>query len=100
MRSLFIAAAMVVTAMGGAAVAMSVTDFLLDADDLKGQTVSVSGLAVCMGADLCFLYQGITNLGQSATFDPKGLSRDVRKYLLECTAFLHWCRVPTSRCTE
>jgi hypothetical protein len=89
-----------VTAMGGAAVAMSVTDFLLDADDLKGQTVSVSGLAVCMGADLCFLYQGITNLGQSATFDPKGLSRDVRKYLLECTAFLHWCRVPTSRCTE
>jgi hypothetical protein len=47
-RSLFIAAAMV-TAMGGAAVAMSVTDFLLDADDLKGQTVSVSGLAVCMG---------------------------------------------------
>ena len=36
MRNLFIAAAMV-TAMNGAATAMSVTDFLLDADGLEGQ---------------------------------------------------------------
>jgi hypothetical protein len=92
MRNLFIAAAMM-TAMNGAATAMSVTDFLLDADGLEGQTVSVSGLAVCMGADLCVLYQGATNLAQSITFDPKGLSREVRKYLLECSALLHWCNV-------
>ena|SRR6202162_3466441 len=72
---------------------MSVEDFLLDVGQLSGQVVSVHGVALCMGADLCFLYAGITNLMQSATFDPKGLSRDVRRRLLDCTAALHYCSI-------
>jgi hypothetical protein len=46
-----------------------------------------------MGADYCFLYAGVTNIMQSATFDPKGLPRDIRRRLMDCSAMLQYCSV-------
>jgi hypothetical protein len=72
---------------------MSVEDFLLDEATLNGKTVSVQGVALCAGADTCFLYEGVTNLLQNTTFTPGSLSRDDRRRLLDCGGMLQYCSI-------
>lgn len=69
--------------LAGNAMAMSVTDFIVDKDDLVGETVQVVGVATCIGGDMCLLSQGGFTL-QAVVFDPHGLSRSERKRLIEC----------------
>jgi TPR repeat protein len=70
---------------------MSVEDFLLDTKELDGHVIAVHGVAMCMGADLCFLYPGPMQVNQGVAFEPTGLPREDRRKLLDCNLFLKNC---------
>ncbi len=67
--------------------AFSVKDFILDADQMRGKTVTVQGAAQCNGT-FCWLSQTGWMSQQVVAFDAANLPRDDRKRLLECSQLL------------
>jgi hypothetical protein len=63
-----------------AASTMSVRDFLLNMDKLKGEVVTVHGQAACDSPDLCVLYE----VARTVAFDPSGLPRETQRRLRAC----------------
>lgn len=65
--------------------AMSVYDFLTDAKSLMGKTVSVHGVAECMGELICYL-RDPDNPTLQVVIEPSALHRDDLKHLEACHA--------------
>lgn len=71
--------------------AVSVRDFILDANELAGKRVSVRGSIGCLTMQACFLYPEEEVSLQGASFNAEKLARQDRARILGCQPFAQPC---------
>jgi hypothetical protein len=84
LKATLFAATLAAAVAPGVAHCMTVEDFLSQAGELTGQTVDVSGRAICLSDDVCGIYSDKPWL-RNVTFSAVKLPREVRGMLLHAT---------------